>query len=118
MQNTMTYSQNGDYQIPNLALSATEQKPLGKYGRMRKAYLKEHRPLIYNQLLLTEKLYPHLIEIDETANSRLEQMMPQLAESAGATEELKARDPMRWVGLMNTCKAQAEEILMAELINS
>ena len=114
----MTYRQAGDYQIPNLQLENEGEKPLGKYGRMRKAYLKEHRPLIYNQLLLTEKLYPHLIEIDETANSRLEQMMPQLAESAGATEELKARDPMRWVGLMNTCKAQAEEILMAELINS
>ena len=85
---------------------------------MRKAYLKEHRPLIYNQLLLTEKLYPHLIEIDETAQSRLEQMMPQLAKDAGATEQLKASDPMRWVGLMNTCKAQAEEILMAELIRS
>ena len=85
---------------------------------MRKAYLKEHRPLIYNQLLLTEKLYPHLIEIDETAQSRLEQMMPQLAKDAGATEQLKANDPMRWVGLMNTCKAQAEEILMAELIHS
>ena len=85
---------------------------------MRKAYLKEHRPLIYNQLLLTEQLYPHLIEIDETAQSRLEQMMPQLAKDAGATEQLKASDPMRWVGLMNTCKAQAEEILMAELIHS
>ena len=90
----------------------------GKYGRMRKAYLKEHRPILYNQLLMSEKLYPHLREIDETANSRLEQMMPQLAEAAGVTEELKARDPMAWVGLMNTCKAQAEEILMAELINS
>ena len=78
----------------------------------------EHRPLIYNHLLMSEKLYPHLLEIEKTANSRLEQMMPRLAESAGATEELKARDPMRWVGLMNTCKAQAEEILMAELINS
>ena len=109
---------NGDYQIPDLKLTEQPEKPLGKYGRMRKAYLKEHRPLIYNQLLLTEKLYPHLLEIDETANSRMEQMMSQLAESAGATEELKARDPMRWVGLMNTCKAQAEEILMAELINS
>ena len=74
--------------------------------------------LLYNQLLLTEKLYPHLIEIDETAQSRLEQMMPQLAKDAGATEQLKASDPMRWVGLMNTCKAQAEEILMAELIHS
>ena len=114
----MTYRQAGDYQIPDIELKNSEEKPLGKYGRMRKAYLKEHRPLIYNQLLLTEKLYPHLIEIDETAQSRLEQMMPQLAKDAGATEQLKASDPMRWVGLMNTCKAQAEEILMAELIHS
>ena len=67
-------------------------------------------------MLLSEKLYPHLLEIDETAQSRLEQMMPQLVKEAGATEELKASDPMKWVGLMNTCKAQAEEILMAELI--
>ena len=118
MENSLTYTMNGDYQIPDLKLTEQPKKPLGKYGRMRKAYLKEHRPLIYNQLLLTEKLYPHLIEIDETANSRLEQMMPHLAKDAGATEQLKASDPMRWVGLMNTCKAQAEEILMAELINS
>ena len=118
MENSLTYTMNGDYQIPDLKLTEQPEKPLGKYGRMRKAYLKEHRPLIYNQLLMSEKLYPHLREIDETANSRLEQMMPQLTESAGATEELKARNPMRWVGLMNTCKAQAEEILMAELIHS
>ena len=118
MENNLTYTRNGDYQIPDLKLTEQPEKPLGKYGRMRKAYLKDHRPLIYNQLLLTEKLYPHLIEIDETAQSRLEQMMPQLAKDAGATEELKASDPMRWVGLMNTCKAQAEEILMAELIHS
>ena len=117
MENSLTYTWNGDYLIPDLKLTEQPEKPLGKYGRMRKAYLKEHRPLIYNQLLLTEKLYPHLLEIDETANSRLEQMMPQLAKDAGATEELKARDPMRWVGLMNTCKAQAEEILMTELIH-
>ena len=118
MENNLTYTRNGDYLIPDLSLSKQPEKPLDKYGRMRKAYLKEHRPLIYNQLLLTEKLYPHLIEIDETAQSRLEQMMPQLAKDAGATEQLKASDPMRWVGLMNTCKAQAEEILMAELIHS
>ena len=74
--------------------------------------------ILYNQMLLSEKLYQHLLEIDETAQSRLEQMMPQLAKEAGATEQLKASDPMKWVGLMNTCKAQAEEILMAELINS
>ena len=118
MENSLTYTMNGDYQIPDLKLTEQPEKPLGKYGRMRKAYLKEHRPLIYKQLLLTETLYPHLIEIDETAQSRLEQMMPQLAKDAGATEQLKASDPMRWVGLMNTCKAQAEEILMAELIHS
>ena len=118
MENNLTYTKSGDYLIPDLSLSEQPKKPLGKYGRMRKAYLKEHRPLIYNQLLLTEKLYPHLIEIDEAANSRLEQMIPELAKAAGATESLKASDPMRWVGLMNTCKAQAEEILMAELIHS
>ena len=118
MENNLTYTKSGDYLIPDLSLSEQPKKPLGKYGRMRKAYLKEHRPLIYNHLLMSEKLYTHLLEIEETANSRLEQMMPQLAESAGATEELKARDPMRWVGLMNTCKAQAEEILLTELINS
>ena len=118
MKNNLTYTQNGDYLIPDLSLSEQPEKPLGKYGRMRKAYLKEHRPILYNQLLMSEKLYPHLLEIDETAQSRLEQLMPQLAKDAGATEQLKANDPMRWVGLMNTCKAQAEEILMAELIHS
>ena len=118
MKNPMTYIQNGDYLIPDLKLSEQPTKPLGKYGRMRKAYLKEHRPILYNHLLLSEKLYPHLLEIDETAQSRLEQLLPRLAESAGAPEQLKASDPMKWVGLMNTCKAQAEEILMAELINS
>ena len=118
MENKLTYIQNGDYLIPDLKLTEQPQKPLGKYGRMRKTYLKEHRPILYNQLLMTEKLYPHLAEIDETANRRLEQMMPQLAEAAGATEQLKARDPMKWVGMMNTCKAQAEEILLTELINN
>ena len=118
MENNLTYTRNGDYLIPDLKLSEQPEKPLGKYGRMRKAYLKEHRPILYNQLLMSEKLYPHLLEIDETANSRLEQLMPQLTAATGVTEQLKASDPMQWVGLMNTCKAQAEEILMAELIHS
>ena len=116
----LTYTKNGDYLIPDLTLSETPEdaRPLGKYGRLRRSYLQEHRPGLYSRLVLSEKLFPHLREIDETANRRLEQMMPQLAEAAGATEALKAADPMQWVGLMNTCKAQAEEILMAELINS
>ncbi|MGM9627793.1 MAG: TnpV protein, partial [Faecousia sp.] len=69
-----------------------------------------------NSLILSEKLYPHLREIDETANSRLERMMPELMQSAGVTEALKASDPMKWVGLMNSLKAQAEEVILTELI--
>lgn len=118
MKNNLIYSRNGDYLIPDLQLTEQPETPLGKYGRMRKTYLKEHRPILYNRLLMSEKLYPHLLEIDQTANSRMEQLMPELARAAGVTEELKARDQMQWVGLMNSCKAQAEEILLAELINS
>ncbi len=88
----------------------------GKYGRMRKSYLKEHRPILYNHLLMSEKLYPHLIEIDRTAQERVDTMLHHMMEVAGATEELKARDPMRWVGLMNTLKAQVEEVILTELI--
>ena len=116
MENNLTYTRSGDYWIPDLKLSQQETKPLGKYGRMRKQYLQEHRPVLWNSLILSEQLYPHLAEIEETANRRLEQMMPQLAESAGVTEELKASDPMKWVGLMNNLKAQAEEVILKELI--
>ena len=116
MKNELNYKQAGDYLIPDIELMDNDKTPIGKYGRMRRAYLQEHRPILYNQLVRTQKLFPHLREIDQTAQSRLEQMMPQLAEKAGATEELKAKDQMAWVGLMNSCKAQAEEILMTELI--
>ncbi|MBC8585456.1 TnpV protein [Youxingia wuxianensis] len=114
----LTYTQNGDYLIPDLSLSKQPQTPLGKYGRMRKNYLKEHRPVLWNSLLLSEKLYPHLREIEEAANNRLERMMPELMKSAGVTEELKASDPMKWAGLMNTLRAQAEEVILAELVFS
>ena len=112
----MTYTKNGDYLIPDLTLREQEQQPLGKYGRMRKSYLKGHRPVLWNNLILSEKLYPHLREIDEAATRRMEQMMPELAAAASATEALKASDPMRWTGLMNNCKAQAEEIVLNELV--
>ena len=114
--NELTYTRSGDYWIPNLSLSQQETQPLGKYGRMRNAYLQEHRPVLWNSLILSEKLYPHLREIDETANRRLERMMPELMQSAGVTEALKASDPMKWVGLMNSLKAQAEEVILTELI--
>ena len=112
----LTYTRSGDYLIPDLSLTEQPQAPLGKYGRMRKDYLKEHRPVLWNSLLLSERLYPHLREIDEAANNRLEQMMPELMKSAGVTEALKASDPMKWVGLMNTLKAQAEETILTELV--
>ena len=112
----LTYRQNGDYFIPNLSLSDQNQQPLTKYGRMRKTYLKEHRPILWNSMILSETLYPHLREIDQTANQRLEQILAELKKSAGVTEELKASDPMKWVGLMNTLKAQAEEIILTELV--
>lgn len=112
----LTYSHNGDYYIPDLALTKQPDKPIGKYGRMRKRYLKEHRPSLYSSLILSENLYPHLLEIDETANRRLETIMLQLMKSAGVTECLKATDPMKWVGLMNALKAQAEEMISSELI--
>ena len=115
----LTYTKNGDYRIPDLKLSEDpESKPLGKYGMLRKTYLREHRPILWNQMILSETLFPHLREIDETANNRLEQMMPELMKSAGVTEALKASDPMKWVGLMNTLKAQAEETILTELVFS
>ena len=115
---SLTYRRNGDFQIPNLSLSDQNRQPLGKYGRLRKTYLKEHRPVLWNSMILSETLYPHLREIDQTANSRLEQMMPQLMQAAGVTEALKASDPMKWTGLMNSLKAQAEETILRELIYS
>ena len=113
----LQYTQNGDYLIPNIELNQP-QTPLGKYGRMRRTFLKENRPILYNHLLLSGKLYLHLVEIDQTAKQRLEQMMLALTQAAGATEELKARDPMQWTGRMNACKAQAEEMIRNELIYS
>ena len=114
MENNLTYTKNGDYLIPELKLEET--KPLGRYGRMRRDYLKEHRPVLFNAMMVSGKLYPHLAEIDQAAKQRLEQMMLTLTQAAGATEELKARDPMQWTGRMNACKAQAEEVIRNELI--
>ena len=107
----LTYSRCGDYYIPDLKLSEQAGTPIGKYGRMRK-----HRPILYNNLILTGRLYPHLLETDKAANERMDTLMPQLMKAAGVDEALKAADQMRLVGLMNTLKAQAEETILSELI--
>lgn len=102
--------------IDNSTAPAAPHPRIGHYGRLRKAYLEGYRPDLYTALVASEKLYPHCAEIDAAAQSRLDLIMPGLARSAGATEALKAADPMKWVGLMNACKAQAEEIIKFELI--
>ena len=112
----ITYSKCGDYYIPNLVLSQEEQQPIGKYGRMRQKYLKEHHPAIYSELLLTEKLFPHLREIDEACEGRLELLVFQMAKRENVTEALKAADQMAWVGKMNSIRSRAEEIVLHELI--
>ena len=108
----------GDYLIPDLTLNAKDYPPLGKYGRMREKYLREHRHLLYSTMLLGGRLDEHLHEIDDAAQKRMDQLMRQMAETAGITEALKVRDPMRWVGEMNAIKAQAEEMILEELIYS
>lgn len=110
----ITYTTVNGVQLPNLTLPETE--PVGRYGRMRQKYLREHRPILWNQLLINGTLWPHLRETEEAAQRRIDLMLPKLAAEAGATEALKAADPMKWTGLMNSCKAQAEEVVLSELI--
>jgi len=114
----LTYIMNGDYLLPSLTLPQQPTMPLNKYGRMRKTYLKEHRPVLWNRMLLNGTLDSHLREISETANQRLNQMMQELAAAQGVTEELKASDPMKWTQQMNALKAQAEEVILTELVYS
>ena len=104
----LTYIQVGDYFIPSLVLTDQPNKPIGMYGHLRKQYLQKYRPMLYTNLLLEGKLYHHLQDVDEAANLRMDVLMPQYMEAAGVTEKLKAADPMKWVGLMNSCKSQVE----------
>ena len=112
----LTYHRCGDYLLPDLGLTEEEQQPLGKYGRMRLNYLKEHRPGLFSSLLLSGKLMEHLHEIDEACNARLELLIPQMQAAEGVTEELKATDQLEWVRRMNDIRHQVEETLLEELI--
>lgn len=112
----LTYTEKNGILYPNVIVPEAEKKPIGKYGRMRLDYLKNHRPVIYNTLMATGKLQAHLLEIEQTAQDRLDRMMTEMKPAAGVTEKLKAENQMEWVGRMNALKAQAEEILLDELI--
>jgi len=107
----------GDYLIPNLMLKEEPQyMTFGKYAYLRKMYLKQHRRVLYINLLTSEKLDAHLWDIEQAALERMEIITSKMAESEGVTEELKARDPMKWIGLMNAIRSAAEETILEELI--
>ena len=102
--------------IDNGNTPAAPRPYIGHYGRLRKAYLEQYRPDLYTALVANEKLHEHCAEIDEAARNRMELIVPELAKRNGVTEQLKAENQMEWVRQMNACKAQAEEIVKAELI--
>ena len=112
----LTYRQNGDYLIPEIVMDEQPTESIGKYGMMRKTFLKEHRKGTYSHLLLTGKLTEHLLEIDRTAREQIEQTVTQMAKAAGVTEALKANDQMAWVQQMNNLRHSAEEVIQTELI--
>ena len=111
----VTYSTIGDYQLPNLTLPRQE-KALGKYGRLRRTYLKEQRPVLYHTMLLNGSLYPHLMEVEQTAESQMQQTMQGLLKQNPAPN--KEQNQMAWVQHMNSLRAQAEELVLMELIYS
>ena len=112
----IVYKQHGDYLLPDLGLTDAEQQPLGKYGIMRMHYLEQHRPGLFTRLILSGKLMEHLQEIELSAQNRLELLMDLLVKQNNVTEELKSRDQMAWVGMMNNLKNQAEETILTELV--
>ena len=109
-----TYRTEGDYQLPNLTVP--EAPTVGKYGMLRRSYLRSHRNGIYTGLMLSGKLNSHLEEIDWQASEMLENLTTQMAQDQGVTESLKASDQMKWVSLMNNIRASAEEMVLTELI--
>ena len=111
----MSYTLHGDYYLPDLVLRE-EEPTYGKYGMLRKQFLKEHRSARYQYLLLTGKLNEHLNQTDQEAREQVETLMEQMTEKQGVTEELKAQDQMEWVRLMNNIKASAEEMVLREIL--
>ena len=114
-KNGMSYTLHGDYYLPDLVLRE-EEPTYGKYGMLRKQFLKEHRSARYQYMLLTGKLNEHLNQIDQEVREQVETLMEQMTEKQGVTEELKAQDQMKWVRLMNNIKASAEEMVLREIL--
>ena len=111
-----TYRQEGDYLIPNLSLPDEEEYRIGKYGRMRRSYLKEHHPVLYADLLASGTLHRHLAEIDQACNERMAIIVSNMAKQEGVAEALKAADQMEWVRRMNSIRDRAAEVVLTELV--
>jgi len=109
------YIRSGDYFIPDLKLPE-ETRPIGKWGRMHRDYLKEHHPIRFNQLVLSGNLWTYLTDLNEQAQQRMDTLISQMQSTEGVTEKLKAADPMAWTQRMNNIRARAEEIVREELI--
>ena len=115
-QNGGTYTKVGDYYIPNIAVPDTKKYNIGKYGNLRKIFLKEHHKSYYTALFMEGKLFEHLAEIDETCHRCLKDMVTKMAEQEGVTEQLKATDQMLWVRKMNSVRNRAEEVILREYV--
>ena len=114
--NEIGYTMVNGYRIPNFLPHQEPEIQLGKYALLRRRFLKQYRPITFTNLLTSGKLNPHLMEIDRTARTRIAEITEQMAKAEGVTEELKAQDQMKWVGLMNNIKNAAEQTVFQELI--
>lgn len=115
-QNGLDYTLHGDYYLPDITNPETDSRPIGKWGRMHLAYLKEHRPGLFSRLILSGRLYHDLADLNEQAQARLEVIIQQMQHSEGVDERMKAQDQILWVRRMNNIRVRAEEIILVELI--
>lgn len=118
IENGIHYTLHGDYYFPDLDLPEGSRQSIGRYGRMRKAYLEEHRPGLYTRLILSGKLYEHLAETDQVCRDRMKRMIAQMAEAEGINEKLKASDQLGWISRMSSIRHRVEEIVLDELVFS
>ncbi len=115
--NNLTYQKNGDYQIPNLTVGLENYpETVGKYGMLRETHLKTHRSGTYSRMLQDGSLWPHLCQVDEQAQAQVDLMMDELMKAQGVTESLKESNQMLWVQMVTNIKAQAEEVVLREMI--
>jgi hypothetical protein len=115
-ENDSGYVLVGDYYIPDIQLGDVDDRPIGRWGRMHRDYLRDHRPIVYNELLLSGRLHTVLADLNEQAQQRLEVIIRQMQEKEGITEALKRQDAMLWVRSMNSIRNRAEEIILNEIV--